>query len=167
MSVVFLFIAAFSVILVLKSSIVVPQQHAFIIERLGKHFKTANSGFHIIVPFIDLVRFKFSLSEQKAVVGPKSLISKDNSVWSVTGDLWFQIVDPLKAAYGVSDVSTALVHLTETALQREVGTRSGHEIHGGLKFLAGDVVKDISSAANSWGIKLIRFEIGEVKQEKR
>lgn len=167
MSVVLLLIATFSVITVLKSSIVVPQQHVFVIERLGKHFKTANSGFHIIIPFIDLVRFKFSLSEQKVPVGPKSLISKDNSVWSVAGDLWFQIVDPQKAAYSVSDVSTALVHLTETALQREVGTRSGHEIHGGLKFLADDVVKDISSAANSWGVKIIRFELGEVKQVKK
>ena len=119
--VVLIILAVFVLILFMKTARVVPQNTVFIIERLGKYRATLEAGFHILIPFIDKIAYKHSLKEMVIDVPPQVCITKDNISVEVDGILYMQIVDPVKASYGVTNYVFATTQLAQTTMRSEVG----------------------------------------------
>src|SRR5438128_6590343 len=116
-----LVVAIFAIILVSKIARVVPQQQAWVVERLGKYSDTLQAGFHILIPFLDNVRYKHSLKEIALDVPEQVCITKDNVQVAVDGVLYFKILNPERASYGISDYSWAIQQLAQTNLRSEIG----------------------------------------------
>ncbi|RZV36279.1 MAG: paraslipin, partial [Chromatiales bacterium] len=114
----FLFLA---IIILVKTAIVVPQQNAYVVERLGKYAKTLNAGFHILFPFIDRVAYKHTLKEQAADIAEQVCITKDNVQVGVDGVLYMQVLDPGRASYGIGNYMFAISQLAQTTLRSEIG----------------------------------------------
>lgn len=108
-------------LIVMKTARVVPQKTVFIVERLGKYNATLEAGFHILIPFVDRIAHKHSMKEMVIDVPPQSCITKDNIAVEVDGILYIQIVDPVKASYGVSDYAFASTQLAQTTMRSEIG----------------------------------------------
>ena len=115
-------IIVFAVIVVLfKTARIVPQKQAWIVERLGKYHATLSAGLHILMPFVDRVAYRRDLKEMAIDVPPQQCVTKDNIIVEVDGLLYLQIVDPIKASYGISDYLFACSQLAQTTLRSEVG----------------------------------------------
>src|SRR6187455_2254153 len=120
--VIFLIILAFFLLfVVLKTAIVVPQQSAYVVERLGRYAGTLNAGFHILVPFFDVVRYKHSLKETAIDIPEQICITRDNVQVGVDGVLYLKVLDPHRASYGISDYQFAIIQLAQTTLRSEIG----------------------------------------------
>ena len=109
------------IILIARTAIVVPQQSAYVIERLGKYNRTLQAGFHILVPFVDRVAYKHSLKEQAIDIHEQICITKDNVQVGVDGVLYLQVLDPQRASYGIMDYVFAISQLAQTTLRSEMG----------------------------------------------
>ncbi len=121
-SLIFFAIVAFIVLVaVLKTAIVVPQKTAFIVERLGKYRTTLEAGFHVLMPFFDRIAYRHSLKEQAIDVPPQECITKDNIAVSVDGILYMQVMDPVKASYGIGNYLFATTQLAQTTMRSEMG----------------------------------------------
>src|SRR5437588_11449898 len=114
-------LAIFAIILVSRIARVVPQQQAWVVERLGKYSDTLQAGFHILVPFLDTVRYKHSLKEVALDVPEQVCITRDNVQVAVDGVLYFKVLDPARASYGISDYTYAISQLAQTNLRSEIG----------------------------------------------
>ena len=113
---------AFLVILVVaKTAVVVPQQSAYVVERLGRYSGTLSAGFHILVPFLDVVRYKHSLKEQAIDIPPQVCITRDNVQVSVDGVLYMKVLNPERASYGIADYIFGITQLAQTTLRSELG----------------------------------------------
>jgi len=119
--VVVLMLAMLVVVVVAKTARVVPQQSAFVVERLGKYSTTLNAGFHILVPFFDVVRYKHSLKETAIDIPEQICITRDNVQVGVDGVLYMKVLDPHRASYGISDYQFAITQLAQTTLRSEIG----------------------------------------------
>ena len=119
--VIIIILAIFILILFLKTARVVPQNTVFIVERLGKYRVTLEAGFHILIPFIDKVAYKHTLKEMVIDVPPQVCITKDNIAVEVDGILYIQIIDPVKASYGITNYAFATTQLAQTTMRSEVG----------------------------------------------
>src|SRR3990170_848566 len=113
--------AALVVILIAKTAVVVPQQSAFVVERLGKYQKTLTAGFHILLPFIDAIRYRHVLKEAAADIPEQVCITRDNVQVHVDGVLYMKVLDPERASYGVADYLFAISQLAQTTLRSEIG----------------------------------------------
>src|SRR5919106_2603861 len=116
-----LVLALLVVVVIAKTARVVPQQSAFVVERLGKYHTTLNAGFHILVPFLDVVRYKHSLKETAIDIPEQICITRDNVQVGVDGVLYLQVLNPERASYGISDYQFAISQLAQTTLRSEVG----------------------------------------------
>src|SRR5881227_449750 len=114
-------VVVFAMILVSRIARVVPQQQAWVIERLGKFSGTLNAGFHILIPFMDSVRYKHSLKEIAIDVPEQVCITKDNVQVAVDGILYFKVLNAERASYGISDYNYAISQLAQTNLRSEIG----------------------------------------------
>ena len=117
----FLVLAIVALIVVFKTAVVVPQQNAFVVERLGKYSKTLNAGFHILWPFVDKVAYKHTLKEQAVDIAEQICITKDNVQVGVDGVLYLQVLDPRRASYGIGNYMFAISQLAQTTLRSEIG----------------------------------------------
>jgi len=161
------FFVAFVVILILiitlfKTARVVPQKSAFIVERLGKYAKTLDAGFHILVPFIDKVRYKLNLKEIAIDVPPQVCITKDNVSVEVDGILYLRIMDPAKAAYGINNYQFATTQLAMTTMRSEIGKLELDRTFVERESVNGNVVQAVDMASDPWGIKVTRYEIKNI-----
>ncbi|MDQ3194727.1 MAG: paraslipin [Bacteroidota bacterium] len=152
----------FIVITFLKTARVVPQKSAFIVERLGKYHVTLEAGFHILIPFVDRVAYKHSLKEIVMDVPPQSCITKDNIAVEVDGVLYLQVMDPIKASYGVNDYSFASVQLAQTTMRSEIGKMQLDKTFEERETINGAIVNAIDKASEPWGLKVIRYEIKNI-----
>ncbi|MDZ4712013.1 MAG: stomatin-like protein [bacterium] len=152
----------FIIITFLKTARVVPQKSAFIVERLGKYNETLEAGFHILIPFIDRVAYKHSLKEIVMDVPPQSCITKDNIAVEVDGVLYLQVMDPVKASYGVNDYSFASVQLAQTTMRSEIGKMQLDKTFEERETINGAIVNAIDKASEPWGLKVIRYEIKNI-----
>ena len=119
---VFTAVLAFAVLIVLwKTAIVVPQQSAFVVERLGRYAGTLDAGFHILVPFVDVIRYKHSLKEAALDIPAQICITRDNVQVQVDGVLYLKVLNPERTSYGISDHLFAITQLAQTTLRSEVG----------------------------------------------
>jgi regulator of protease activity HflC (stomatin/prohibitin superfamily) len=150
-------------IILIKTARVVPQKTVFIIERLGKYSRTLEAGFHILVPFIDRIAYKHSLKEIAIDVAPQICITKDNIQVEVDGVLYYQIIDPVKTSYGVSDYAFASVQLAQTTMRSEVGKIELDRSFEEREKINHEVVSAIDKAAEPWGLKVTRYEIKNIQ----
>jgi len=158
-SVFMLLILVFAAVTIMRAVRIVPQQQAWIIERLGRYHGTLVSGIQIIVPFFDRVAYKFDMREIPMDVPEQVCITKDNTRLSVDGVLYYQITNAQNAAYGTNDVITAVVQLVQTTMRAEVGKLALDECLSQRETLNKGVVDVLTEAAIGWGVKVLRYEI--------
>ena len=151
------------IVITLKSSIkFVPQNRAYIIERFGKYNTTLEAGLNFIVPFIDKVAANRSLKEQAGDVPEQSAITKDNITLSVDGVLYFKVVDPYKATYGVEDYTFAVTQLAQTTMRSELGKMELDKTFEERDLLNTNIVSALNEAAAPWGVQVLRYELKDI-----
>ncbi|MGO1191788.1 SPFH domain-containing protein [Vibrio casei] len=151
------------VVVVLKSSIkFVPQNQAWVVERFGKFHSTKIAGINFIIPFIDRISAVRSLKEQAQDVPSQSAITKDNISLVVDGVLYFRVLDPYKATYGVDDYVFAVTQLAQTTMRSELGKMELDKTFEERDLLNTNIVSAINVAAEPWGIQVLRYEIKDI-----
>jgi len=150
------------VIVLLKTAIVVPQQNAFVVERLGKYAKTLQAGFHILVPFVERVAYKHTLKEQAQDIPEQICITKDNVQVGVDGVLYMQILDASRASYGIGDYVFAISQLAQTTLRSEIGKIDLDKTFEERGAINANVVSELDKATAPWGVKVLRYEIKNI-----
>ena len=151
------------VVVVLKTSIkFVPQNRAYVIERFGKFQSTKEAGLNFIVPFIDRISADRSLKEKAVDVPEQSAITKDNISLSVDGVLYFRVLDPYKATYGIDDYEFAVTQLAQTTMRSELGKMELDKTFEERDVLNTNIVSAINDAASPWGIQVLRYEIKDI-----
>jgi regulator of protease activity HflC (stomatin/prohibitin superfamily) len=159
-SLIFLGVVAF---FVLKTVRIVPQQSAFVVERLGQYHRTLNAGLHFVVPFIESVRYRHSLKELVIDVPEQVCITRDNVQVKVDGVLFLRVMDPAKASYGVSDNVGAVIQLAQTTLRSEMGKLELDKTFEERDYINTSVVRAIDPATDPWGVKVLRYELKSIQ----
>ncbi len=155
-----LFIAAG--IFVVRAIKVVPQQHAWVVERLGKYNGSLAPGLNFVIPFVDKVAYKHSLKEIPLDVPSQVCITRDNTQLQVDGILYFQVTDPMRASYGSSNYITAVTQLAQTSLRSVIGKLELDKTFEERDMINAAVVAAIDEAALNWGVKVLRYEIKDL-----
>ena len=151
--------AAVVIFIIAKTAVVVPQQSAYVIERLGKFSRVLHAGFHILIPFIERVAYKHSLKEMAADIAEQICITKDNVQVGVDGVLYLQVLDPGRASYGIGDYMFAISQLAQTTLRSEIGKIDLDRTFEERGTINGNVVAELDKASDPWGVKVLRYEI--------
>jgi regulator of protease activity HflC (stomatin/prohibitin superfamily) len=159
---VFLVLAGLVVLVLARSAVVVPQQNAYVVERLGKYRATLGAGFHILVPFIDIVRYRHSLKEMAIDIPEQVCITRDNVQVHVDGVLYFQVLNAERASYGVTDYLFAISQLAQTTLRSEVGKIDLDRTFEERGHINVSIVNELDKASDPWGIKVLRYEIRNI-----
>ena len=157
-----LVLAFVALIIVFKIAVVVPQQNAYVVERLGKFSKTLNAGFHILWPFLDKVAYKHTLKEQAADIAEQICITKDNVQVGVDGVLYMQVLDPGRASYGIGNYMFAISQLAQTTLRSEIGKIDLDRTFEERGTINQNVVAELDKASDPWGVKVLRYEIKNI-----
>ena len=152
-------IIALAVVFVIEGVRVVPQQSAWVVERLGKFHQVLEPGLNVIIPFIDRVAYRHSLKEVPLDVAEQVCITKDNTQLAVDGLIYFQVTDPRLASYGTSDYVTAIVQLAQTTLRSEVGKMELDQSLQSRDVINRSIVAVLDEAGRSWGVKVLRYEV--------
>ncbi|KPF47186.1 stomatin 2 [beta proteobacterium AAP121] len=155
-------IAVIAVIFIIRSLKIVPQQNAWVVERLGKYDRTLTPGLSLLVPFVDRVAYKHSLKEVPLDVPSQVCITKDNTQLQVDGILYFQVTDPMRASYGSSDYLMAITQLAQTTLRSVVGKMELDRTFEERDLINASVVNALDEAAMTWGVKVLRYEIKDL-----
>jgi regulator of protease activity HflC (stomatin/prohibitin superfamily) len=145
-----------------NSARVVPQKTVYIVERLGKYRASLEAGFHILVPFVDRIAYKLSLKEMAIDVPPQTCITKDNIQVEVDGILYFQIIDPVKASYGITNYVFAATQLSQTTMRSEIGKIELDKTFEEREVINHAIVAAVDKAAEPWGLKVTRYEIKNI-----
>jgi regulator of protease activity HflC (stomatin/prohibitin superfamily) len=145
-----------------KLAVVVPQQNAYVVERLGKYRDTLGAGFHVLVPFFDVVRYKHSLKETAVDIPEQICITRDNVQVGVDGVLYLKVLNPERASYGVSDYLFAISQLAQTTLRSEVGRIDLDRTFEERAHINTQVVNELDKASDPWGVKVLRYEIKNI-----
>ncbi|MBA5688723.1 SPFH domain-containing protein [Rugamonas apoptosis] len=159
-----LFILA--LVFVFKTINVVPQQHAWVVERLGKFHATLGPGLNIVIPFVDRIAYKHSLKEIPLDVPPQVCITKDNTQLQVDGILYFQITDAMRASYGSSNYIAAITQLAQTTLRSVIGRMELDKTFEERDHINTAIVNAIDESAANWGVKVLRYEIKDLTPPK-
>ncbi|HYW76709.1 MAG TPA: SPFH domain-containing protein [Gammaproteobacteria bacterium] len=141
----------------------VPQQHAWVVERFGRFHRLLEPGLNIIIPVFDRVAYKFDLRESPINVSEQVCITKDNAQITIDGVLYLQITDPKKAAYGTSDPFAAVEQLSQTVMRSDVGKKQLDEVLSSRAELNRSIVSELDQAATNWGVKVLRYEIRRIQ----
>ena len=157
-----LIILVIAVVFVARSIKVVPQQHAWVVERLGKYESTLTPGLNLLVPFVDRVAYKHSLKEIPLDVPSQVCITKDNTQLTVDGILYFQVTDPMRASYGSSNYIIAITQLAQTTLRSVIGRMELDKTFEERAQINTSVVLSLDEAALNWGVKVLRYEIKDL-----
>ena len=159
---VFVILAIILLIVLAKTAIVVPQQSAFVVERLGRFSGTLDAGFHILVPFIDVVRYRHSLKEMALDIPAQICITRDNVQVQVDGVLYLKVLNPERTSYGISDHLFAITQLAQTTLRSEVGKIDLDRTFEERTNINISVVAELDKATEPWGVKVLRYEIKNI-----
>jgi regulator of protease activity HflC (stomatin/prohibitin superfamily) len=162
MLVVVVVLAFLALVVVAKTAVVVPQQSAFVVERLGKYSGTLDAGFHVLLPFFDVIRYRHSLKENAVDIPEQICITRDNVQVHVDGVLYLKVLNPERASYGVSDYLFAISQLAQTALRSEVGKIDLDRTFEERTHINTEIVNELDKASEPWGIKVLRYEIKNI-----
>jgi regulator of protease activity HflC (stomatin/prohibitin superfamily) len=163
LALVLLFIA---VIFITQSVKVVPQQHAWVVERLGKYNGTLTPGLSFLMPFVDKVAYKHLLKEVPLDIASQVCITRDNTQLQVDGILYFQVTDAMRASYGSSNYIVAISQLAQTSLRSVIGKLELDKTFEERDIINAQVVQAIDEAALNWGVKVLRYEIKDLTPPK-
>lgn len=161
-SVVALVIFVIALVFVFKTINVVPQQNAWVVERLGKYHATLAPGLNIVVPFVDRIAYKHSLKEIPLDVPPQVCITRDNTQLQVDGILYFQVTDAMRASYGSSNYIQAITQLAQTTLRSVIGRMELDKTFEERDHINTTIVNAIDESAANWGVKVLRYEIKDL-----
>lgn len=159
-------ILVFVILMLKKTVIFVPQNRAWVIERFGKFHSTKVAGLNFIVPFIDRIAADRNLKEVAFDVPSQSAITRDNITLTVDGVLYFRVLDPYKASYGVDDYAYAVIQLAQTTMRSELGKLELDRTFEERDLLNANIVESINEAAEPWGIQVLRYEIKDITPPK-
>jgi regulator of protease activity HflC (stomatin/prohibitin superfamily) len=157
-----IFVVLLAIVFVIEGVRVVPQQNAWVVERLGKFHAILEPGLNVIVPFFDRVAYKHSLKEVPLDVPEQVCITRDNTQLSVDGIIYFQVTDPRLASYGSSNYIAAITQLAQTALRSEIGKMELDKTFESRDEMNRQVVSVLDEAGRSWGVKVLRYEIKNI-----
>ena len=160
--VVFFVLAILVLIVIAKTAIVVPQQSAYVVERLGRYSGTLQAGFHVLLPFVDTIRYRHSLKEMAVDIPAQVCITRDNVQVGVDGVLYLKVLNPERASYGISDYMFAISQLAQTTLRSEVGKIDLDKTFEERTNINTSVVSELDKASESWGVKVLRYEIKNI-----
>ena len=149
-------------IVIWKTAIVVPQQSAYVVERLGRYSGTLGAGFHVLVPFFDVIRYRHSLKESAVDIPAQVCITRDNVQVQVDGVLYLKVLNPERASYGISDYLFAISQLAQTTLRSEVGKIDLDRTFEERTNINTAVVAELDKASEPWGVKVLRYEIKNI-----
>ncbi len=155
-------LAGFVLVAFFKTINIVPQQTAFVVERLGKYSRVLDAGLHILIPFVDNIRFRHNLKEIVLDIPAQVCITKDNVSVSIDGVLFFRLIDPVKATYGINDYIQAIVQLAQTTLRSEIGKIDLDRTFEMREKINDAVIQAIDNATDPWGVKVLRYEIKSI-----
>ncbi len=153
-------------VFIIRSFKQVPQQNAWVVERLGKYHSTLAPGLKLIIPFIDKVAYKHSLKEIPLDVPSQVCITRDNTQLQVDGILYFQVTDPMRASYGSSNYIMAVTQLAQTSLRSVIGKLELDKTFEERDIINAQIVQAIDEAALNWGVKVLRYEIKDLTPPK-
>ncbi len=155
-------LAVIAIIFIVQTLKIVPQQNAWVVERLGKYDRTLTPGLSFVLPFVDRVAYKHSLKEVPLDVPSQVCITKDNTQLQVDGILYFQVTDPMRASYGSSDYLTAITQLSQTTLRSVIGKMELDKTFEERNLINASIVSALDEAALTWGVKVLRYEIKDL-----
>ncbi len=161
-AIIFAVVALLVIVVIAKTAVVVPQQEAFVVERLGKFHKVLDAGFHILLPFFDNVRYKHTLKEVASDIPEQICITRDNVQVGVDGVLYLKVMDPQRASYGVANYLFAISQLAQTTLRSEIGKIDLDRTFEERTQINMSVVEELDKASDPWGIKVLRYEIKNI-----
>jgi regulator of protease activity HflC (stomatin/prohibitin superfamily) len=159
---VFFILAVLVLIIIAKTAIVVPQQNAYVVERLGKYSGTLGAGFHVLFPFFDTIRYRHTLKEMAVDIPAQVCITRDNVQVGVDGVLYLKVLNPERASYGIADYMFAISQLAQTTLRSEVGKIDLDKTFEERTNINTQVVSELDKASESWGVKVLRYEIKNI-----
>jgi regulator of protease activity HflC (stomatin/prohibitin superfamily) len=157
-----LVIAVIAALFVIRTIKIVPQQHAWVVEKLGKYDRTLTPGLKFVVPFVERVAYKHSLKEVPLDVPSQVCITKDNTQLQVDGIIYFQVTDPMRASYGSSNYISAITQLAQTLLRSVIGKMELDKTFEERDHINMSVVAALDEAASNWGVKVLRYEIKDL-----
>ncbi|OGB23481.1 MAG: stomatin 2 [Burkholderiales bacterium RIFCSPLOWO2_02_FULL_57_36] len=155
-----------AVVFIIKTVNVVPQQNAWVVERLGKYHATLGPGLNIVLPFIDRIAYKHSLKEIALDVPMQVCITKDNTQLEVDGILYFQVTDPMRASYGSANYIYAISQLAQTTLRSVIGKMELDKTFEERDLINHSIVNAVDESAANWGVKVLRYEIKDLTPPK-
>jgi regulator of protease activity HflC (stomatin/prohibitin superfamily) len=155
-------IAAVVIFVIAKTATVVPQQSAYVIERLGKFSRVLKAGFHILIPFLERVAYKHTLKEQAIDIDEQVCITRDNVQVGVDGVLYMQVLDPGRASYGIGNYLFAISQLAQTTLRSEIGKIELDRTFEERSAINANIVDELDKASDPWGVKVLRYEIRNI-----
>ena len=161
-SIVVIISAVLLVIILFKTARVVPQRQEFIVERLGKYRRTLSAGLHMLIPFLDVVRYKRTLKEEVFEVTKQNCITKDNVALGIDGVLYLQVINSKFSCYGIDDYRIAAQNLAQTSLRSVIGKMDLDKTFEERETLNQAVVAAVDEAAQNWGIKVLRYEVKDI-----
>jgi regulator of protease activity HflC (stomatin/prohibitin superfamily) len=161
-SLLILFALAVTLVVLSQMAVVVPQQKVFLVERLGRFRGSLQAGFHVLLPFVDVVSYRLSLKELALDVAEQVCITRDNVQVSVDGVLYLKVMNPERAAYGVSDYTFAIVQLAQTTLRSEIGKIDLDRTFEERTRINTALVMELDKASEAWGIKVLRYELKNI-----
>src|SRR5229473_6007572 len=164
--VVVLVLAVLVIVVIGKTAVVVPQQSAFVVERLGKYHTTLGAGFHILLPFMDVIRYRHSLKEAAMDIAEQVCITRGNVQVAVDGVLYLKVMDPERGSYGVSNYLFAITQLAQTTLRSEIGKIELDRTFEERNHINLQVVTELDKASEAWGVKVLRYEIKNITPPK-
>ena len=158
----FALVAIVILVTIVKTAVIVPQNTAYIVERLGRYHTTLEAGFHILIPFFDRIAYRHTLKEQAIDVPPQQCITKDNIAVDVDGILYMQVMDPAKASYGIGNYLFATTQLAQTTMRSEMGKLDLDRSFEERTSINAAIVAAVDKASDPWGIKVTRYEIKNI-----
>ena len=161
-AIVFFLLAILAIIIFAKTAIVVPQQSAYVVERLGRFAGVLDAGFHILVPFVDVIRYRHSLKEQSIDIPAQVCITRDNVQVGVDGVLYLKVMNPERASYGIQDYLFVIIQLAQTTLRSEIGKIDLDRTFEERTNINLSVVSELDKASEAWGVKVLRYEIKNI-----
>lgn len=160
--IVFFILALVVIIVIAKTAVVVPQQSAYVVERLGRFHATMNAGFHVLLPFVDVIRYRHSMKETALDIPAQVCITRDNVQVGVDGVLYLKVLNAERASYGISDYLFAISQLAQTTLRSEVGKIDLDRTFEERTNINQQVVAELDKASEPWGVKVLRYEIKNI-----
>jgi regulator of protease activity HflC (stomatin/prohibitin superfamily) len=155
-------LAVFVLVTIAKTAIVVPQQSAYVVERLGRYYGTLGAGFHVLLPFVDTIRYRHSLKEVAIDIPAQVCITRDNVQVGVDGVLYLKVLNPERASYGITDYLFAISQLAQTTLRSEIGKIDLDRTFEERTNINMAVVSELDKASEPWGVKVLRYEIKNI-----